>query len=131
MAGQPQTAMKLLGEMARRLRRADETIAELALCDVSERLIKKLVGLAREEGGDSPEGLVIRRRPTQQDLANMVGSCRETISRTFNSLARKGLIVPRGRALIVTKRLVAMSEACLFLSDAHKTLAVIQPEKKP
>src|SRR4051812_39414950 len=110
LAAQPQTAIRLLGEMARRLRRADETIAELALCDVSERLIKKLVGLAREEGGDSPEGLVIRRRPTQQDLANMVGSCRETISRTFNSLARKGLIVPRGRALIVTKRLVQMSE---------------------
>ena len=110
IASQPQTAMRLLGEMARRLRRADETIAELALCDVSERLIRKLVGLAREEGGDSPEGLVIRRRPTQQDLANMVGSCRETISRTFNSLARKGLIVPRGRALIVTKRLVQMSE---------------------
>ncbi len=110
IAACPQTALRLLGEMARRLRRADETIAELALCDVSERLIRKLIVLAREEGGDSPEGLVIRRRPTQQDLANMVGSCRETISRTFNSLARKGLIVPRGRALIVTRRLVAMTE---------------------
>jgi CRP-like cAMP-binding protein len=96
--------------MARRLRRADETIAELALCDVNERLIRKLIGLAREEGAESPEGMVIRRRPTQQDLANMVGSCRETISRTFNSLARKGLIVPRGRSLVVTKRLVQMSE---------------------
>jgi CRP-like cAMP-binding protein len=39
----------------------------------------------------------------------MVGACRETISRTFNSLARKGLIVPKGRSLIVTRKLVAMS----------------------
>jgi CRP-like cAMP-binding protein len=110
MAAHPATALKLLGELARRLRRADETIAELALCDVSERLVKRLIGLAREEGSDSPEGMVIRRRPTQQDLANMVGSCRETISRTFNSLARKGLIVPRGRSLVVTRRLVQMAE---------------------
>ena len=56
------------------------------------------------------KALVYAYFPTQQDLANMVGSCRETISRTFNALARKGLIVPRGRALIVTKRLVQMSE---------------------
>lgn len=106
----PQTAMKLLGEMSRRLRRADETIAELALCDVNERLVRKLIGLAREDGVDLPEGMLIRRRPTQQDLASMVGSCRETISRTFNQLARKGLIVPRGRSLVVTRQLIQSIE---------------------
>jgi CRP-like cAMP-binding protein len=95
--------------MSRRLRKADETIAELALCDVQDRLIRRLVALAREDGTESPEGAVIRRRPTQQDLANMVGACRETISRTFNLLARRGLIVPRGRSLLVTRRLVSMS----------------------
>jgi CRP-like cAMP-binding protein len=110
IAGNPQTAMKLLAEMSRRLRRADETIAELALCDVNERLVRRLIVLAREDGVDLPEGMLIRRRPTQQDLANMVGSCRETVSRTFNQLARRGLIVPRGRALVVTRRLFQMTE---------------------
>jgi len=109
LAQHPQTAFALLGEMSRRLRKADETIAELALCDVQDRLIRRLVALAREDGTSSPEGAVIRRRPTQQDLANMVGACRETISRTFNTLARRGLIVPRGRSLLVTNRLVSMS----------------------
>jgi CRP/FNR family transcriptional regulator, cyclic AMP receptor protein len=106
MAQHPQTAMNLLAEMSRRLRRADETIAELALCDVQDRLVRKLISLAREDGQELPEGVMIRRRPTQQDLANMVGACRETISRTFNMLARRGLIVPRGRSLLVTRRLV-------------------------
>jgi CRP/FNR family transcriptional regulator, cyclic AMP receptor protein len=104
----PATALKLLGEMSRRLRKADETIAELALCDVQDRLIRRLIALAREDGMELPEGALIRRRPTQQDLANMVGACRETISRTFNMLARRGLIVPRGRSLLVTRRLVSM-----------------------
>ncbi len=110
MGTYPQTAMKLLGEMSRRLRRADETIAELALCDVNERLVRRLVVLAKEDSVEVPEGMLIRRRPTQQDLANMVGSCRETVSRTFNQLARRGLIVPRGRALVVTRRLLEQTQ---------------------
>jgi CRP-like cAMP-binding protein len=96
--------------MARRLRRADETIAQLALCDVNERLIHRLVALGREEGASSPDGLVVRRRPTQQELANMIGSCRETISRAFNQLARDGLIIPRGRSLVVTPALIERCE---------------------
>ena len=106
----PRTAMNLLGEMARRLRRADETIAQLALCDVNERLIHRLVALGREEGASGPDGLVVRRRPTQQELANMIGSCRETISRAFNQLARDGLIIPRGRSLVVTPALIEKAE---------------------
>ena len=102
----PRTALNLLGEMSRRLRRADQTIAQLALCDVNERLIHRLVGLARDEGTNSPEGLVVRRRPTQQELANMIGSCRETISRAYNQLARDGLIIARGRSLVVTQGLI-------------------------
>jgi alkanesulfonate monooxygenase SsuD/methylene tetrahydromethanopterin reductase-like flavin-dependent oxidoreductase (luciferase family) len=88
----------------------DETIAQLALCDVNERLIHRLVGLAREEGASGPDGLVVRRRPTQQELANMIGSCRETISRAFNQLARDGLIIPRGRSLVVTPALIERAE---------------------
>ncbi|HKA87134.1 MAG TPA: Crp/Fnr family transcriptional regulator [Haliangiales bacterium] len=109
LSAYPQISLALLGEMSRRLRRADETIAELALCDVRDRLVRRLIALARDDGQELPEGVLIRRRPTQQDLANMVGACRETISRTFNTLARRGLIVPRGRSLLVTRRLYAAS----------------------
>jgi len=110
MQAHPRTAINLVSEMARRLRRADETIAQLALCDVNERLIHRLVALGREEGASGPDGLVVRRRPTQQELANMIGSCRETISRAFNQLARDGLIIPRGRSLVVTPALIERCE---------------------
>jgi CRP-like cAMP-binding protein len=106
----PATALNILGEMAGRLRRADESIAQLALCDVNERLIHRLVALAEEEGTPVPEGVLVRRRPTQQELANMIGSCRETISRAFNQLARDGLIIPRGRSLVVTPALLGGDE---------------------
>jgi CRP-like cAMP-binding protein len=102
----PQTAMNIIGELTARLRRADETIANLALHDVESRLVRTLERLAREDGESTDAGLVLRKRPTQQDLANMVGSCRETISRTFTSMIKRGLVVPRGRALVLTRQLL-------------------------
>lgn len=103
----PQTALNLLTELARRLRRADETIVGLALQDVEVRLVRTLARLAHEEGGvRSEDGLVLRRRPTQQELANMVGSSRETVSRTLAAMARQGLAVARGRSLVLTEQLL-------------------------
>ncbi len=109
----PQTALNLLGELSRRLRRADEKIAELALHDVHHRLVRTLARLARQpgDGEELADGLLLRRRPTQQDIANMIGSCRETISRAFTSLIRQGLMVPRGRSLLLTHRLLATNPA--------------------
>lgn len=110
LTSHPRTALNMLGLLSKRLRRADETIGQLALCDVNERLVLRLVSLAKEEGNATPEGLLVRKRPTQQELANMIGSCRETISRAFNQLARDGLIIARGRSMIVTPALIAQAE---------------------
>lgn len=102
----PQTALNLARELGNRLRRADEQIAALGLHDVETRLSRLLERLAREDGERNEAGLIIRRRPTQQELANMVGSCRETISRTFAAMVRRGLLLPRGRSLVVTDKLI-------------------------
>ena len=64
-------------------------------------------GRAGAAGRRGPaEGLLIRNRPTQQELANQIGACRETVSRTVSELVRQGLLTPRGRSLLVSKRLV-------------------------
>jgi len=102
----PHTALKLLEEMAERLRRADEIINNLALHDVPSRLVRTLVTLAQSGGENREDGILIRRRPTQQDLANMVGTCRETVSRALTSMARRGLVVQRGRALLLSRALL-------------------------
>lgn len=103
----PQTALNLLAELTHRLRRADEALGSLALQDVESRLTRTLERLAKEQGGEvSADGVLLPRRPTQQDLAHMIGSCRETISRTFTSMIKRGLVVPRGRALMLTRTLL-------------------------
>jgi CRP-like cAMP-binding protein len=110
LKARPQTALRLLTEMSERLRKADDIIANLALHDVEARLVRTLIRLAREDGDQREDGLLLRRRPTQQDLANMVGSCRETVSRTFAMLVRRGVMEPRGRGLHIAAKLVEEAE---------------------
>jgi len=102
----PRTAMSLLRELASKLRRANGMVESLALLDVPARLTRTLVEMAEAEGEPFGDGLLIRKRPTQQALANMVGTCRETVSRTLTSLARQGLVVSRGRSLILMASLL-------------------------
>ena len=103
----PQTTMALLQTLTRRLRQSDEMIANLALHDVNSRLVRTLLALAEENGEVHEDGIIIRYRPTQQDLANMVGTCRETVSRALSAMARRGQVVSRGRTLLLRHALVA------------------------
>ncbi len=84
----PDLAIAMLRELSRRLRRADETIASLALLDVNGRIAHLLLEMAREEGGAR-----ITRKLTHATIAQMVGASRETVSRTMRSLAIRGVIV--------------------------------------
>jgi CRP/FNR family cyclic AMP-dependent transcriptional regulator len=104
----PETAVTFLMEMSRRMRQQNELIANLALRDVSVRLARTLVKLAREDGGDL-EGRLIRHRPTQQELANMVGSCRETVSRAMAGFSRKGLVFSQGRSLQLSDDMIELA----------------------
>ena len=107
IAKYPSLAKRLLSQMASRIRHADETIAELALCDVSERILRRLQAIARKEGKEGPEGLIVSKPPTHQDLAHMVGSCRETVCRAINALVRQGVLKTQGKELIIRHRAVS------------------------
>lgn len=102
----PETAIRLLKEMAGKLRSANEIINNLALHDVTSRLTRTLVSIAEDSGEVRDDGILIRQRPTQQDLANMVGTCRETVSRALSAMARRGLVVSRGRTLLLCQELL-------------------------
>jgi len=97
----PGTAVAIILELIRRLRSNDELIGGLALLDVNGRVARVLLGLAKNEGKQVEEGLYIRRRPTQQDMAAMVGASRETVSRALSELSRRGFIAISGRSVLI------------------------------
>lgn len=88
----PEISINLLQELTQRLRAADHKIKSLSLKDAEGKVATVLLQLA-EEIGKIKHGVVeIEKLPLQQDLANMAGTSRETISRTLHSFAKKGFI---------------------------------------
>ena len=92
----PNLAVALLRELSRRLRRADDTITNMALLDVNGRIAQLLLQLAREE-----DGVRITRKLTHATIAQMVGASRETVSRTMKTLADRGIISVNRREILL------------------------------
>ncbi|MCC7265549.1 MAG: Crp/Fnr family transcriptional regulator [Candidatus Latescibacteria bacterium] len=102
LADLPQIAVSLLGELAERLRRTDQQLEGLALFNVASRLAKTLLRLALERGVEVPDGFALVDPPTHQQLANMTGSTRETVSRVLKQLESQGYIARNeGQILIL------------------------------
>jgi len=101
----PQSAINVIKEMSRRLRRADEIIGNLATLDVSQRVVHIMRDLAEKDGEEVTEGILIKERPTQQDIASMIGTSRETVSRVLSELQRGGFVEMRGRQILLTRKL--------------------------
>jgi CRP-like cAMP-binding protein len=110
LEGQPRTALAVLAELSRRLRRADEVIGNLALLDVYGRVARWLRELAESEGEEGPEGVVIRQRPTQQEIAGLIGTSRETVSRALSELARRGHIDVSGKRILLRRSFLLAGE---------------------
>jgi CRP-like cAMP-binding protein len=104
--GAPALALTLAAQMLARLERSKQLAAGLALADVAARVVVALKGLAESQGESGADAVVIHNRPTQQELANSIGACRETVSRIVSDLARRGLITSRGRSLLISRRLL-------------------------
>ena len=99
----PQIAVGLLAELASRLRKTDRKIEGLALLDVTSRISETLLQLADEQGEEQKTGVILRNRPSHQQLANMAGTTRESVSRVLKRLENQGYITTRGRSIIILR----------------------------
>ena len=97
----PQIAVQLLKELARRLRKSDRQIASLSLSDAEKRIALCIIRFADEQGVIQNGKVSIPKAPIQQDIANMAGTSRETVSRALGLLEKEDLIERNGRELII------------------------------
>jgi len=95
----PTIALGLLRELSHRLRKADDKIGGLVLLDVNGRVARLLLQMADENDGKN-----ITRRVTHHTIAQMIGSSRETVSRTIRDLADRGLIEVSRKAIVIRDR---------------------------
>ncbi|SVB47932.1 uncharacterized protein METZ01_LOCUS200786 [marine metagenome] len=97
----PKISISLLEELTQRIRKSDQQIESLSLSDVEQRIGITLIRLAEELGTIKRGSVKIKNLPYQQDIANMAGTSRETVSRTFKLLEEKGLVTREGRKLTI------------------------------
>ncbi|MBI3944934.1 MAG: Crp/Fnr family transcriptional regulator [Armatimonadetes bacterium] len=93
----PPLAWHLLTWASRNMAQAYGRIHDLASCEVPDKLLALIRHLAVRHGVPTPEGVLITLRFTQQELAALIGSCREAVSRGLKSLRDRGLISMNSR----------------------------------
>lgn len=98
----PRIAIQLLRELASRMRKSDSQIKSLSLKNATGKVTGTIHRLAEDIGELQNNQVRIENLPTQQDLANMAGTSRETISRVLQKLANDKYIVKEGAKLIIT-----------------------------
>jgi len=97
----PHAAERLLRALAHRLEGRDDEALELLFIDVGARLAKALTNLAGRFGKRTSTGVVVEHGLSQTQLAEIVGTTRETLNKRLSEFVQQGwLISERGRFVI-------------------------------
>ena len=91
----------LLGELAKRIRKSDQQIEALSLSDAEHRIGVCILNFAEDMGVIRKGQVTIENLPYQQDIANMAGTSRETVSRVFKILEDRHMLFKEGHTLII------------------------------
>ncbi len=100
----PRVGINIIGHLAGRLDDAERELAVMAYQSVRQRLAAKLIELAERFGTDTPEGTLVEARLTQQQLAEMIGSTRETLAHTLSEFRKRRLIDTAHRRFLIRDR---------------------------
>ncbi len=98
----PQVALRILEITGKRLREAEERLENMAFKGIPARLASLLLRMSSEQESDEVTGM------THQDLAESVGTYRETATQVLNDLKSQGLIE------IGRKRIQLLDKEALF-----------------
>lgn len=93
LAQRPELSVKLMLALCQRLRGAYASLEELRFCSVPSRLAKKLLDFADKHGRETPDGVQIDFRLTQDELGSHVGATRESVNKLLRCWQKEGILV--------------------------------------
>ena len=102
---QPKVMYKLLLLLTGRLRLAWNQVRMLHFKDASYRILTSIKDLSAERGESVPEGVLLKLRLTHQNIADMTGLTRETVTRVIDKWKKKGLLsVDENRHMLISHK---------------------------
>jgi len=103
IAAHPACMQIIMRNLVGRIRELTDNVRALALIDVFGRISRVFDSMAEPEG----EMRIIRRRMTQQDLANLVGASREMVNRILRELVAGDYIEIHHQYILLKRKLPA------------------------
>ena len=97
----PRLGFRFATVVGQRRKQLETKIEHLVFKDVQAKLAALLLELGEEYGVDTEEGIQIGLKITHQEMANLIGSTRETISLTLAQFKKKGFINMNGRTVVL------------------------------
>ena len=97
----PDISAQLLRMLARRLRRTNNSLADLIFTDVPGRVAKALLQLANRFGTQEGGALRVNHDLTQEEIAQLVGASRETVNKALATFAHRGWIRLEGKSVLI------------------------------
>jgi CRP-like cAMP-binding protein len=88
----PVIGVNIITFLSSRLREAERELEAMAYQRVGQRLARKLIDLGQRFGVETVRGTLIQARLTQQELAEMIGTTRETLAHTLSDFRRRDLL---------------------------------------
>jgi CRP/FNR family transcriptional regulator len=108
----PIIGINIIRHLSGRLQAAERELEAMAYQRVDQRLARRLIDLAARFGVDTERGTLIRARLTQQELAELVGTTRETLAHTLSDLRRRGILDTERHQVVIrdAERLAAIAD---------------------
>lgn len=98
----PMIAIDLLSAIVQRMRMANGMIESLAFLDVSQRLVKLLLQIAKTEGHKDKGGFFRIKKITHRELAAHTGASRESITKVMKVLAFRETVREEGGYFLIS-----------------------------
>lgn len=102
----PEVAMKTIGALSLRLQQANQEIQDLTFKDIKSRLKNTLQNLGDNFGVNENRQIRIKKIFTHQDLADIVGTTRATITKHLGEMQDEGLIEIKDKEIYLNSDLV-------------------------
>lgn len=101
LTGDPALAFRFAQVLGQRRRHAETKLEHFVFRDVHAKLASLLLELGREYGQETEDGVKIDLKITHQEMANLIGSTRETISLALAAFKKRNLVQLLGRTVVL------------------------------
>ena len=99
----PTVANQMLQHLAQKIQRDSEFRSLLSINNTAKRIYTYLVLMQKNKPEEPGAPAVVENLPTHQDIANMINTSRETVTRALTALAQQGIVQKDAHRLIIVK----------------------------